>query len=112
MHIAIPYSLHASVIFPSWTLPPGCATYCEYVKRSIGWKDGRWWTEKGRTRGNGMQIWRSFVRSFVHRRKELLSLSIGWSTVGHRIEDRRVTEMEEGERKREVMSELHCIACV
>jgi hypothetical protein len=102
MHIAIPYSLHASVIFPSWTLPPGCATYCEYVNRSIGWKDGRMVDgEKGRTRGTGMQIWRSFVRSFVHRRKELLSLSIGWSTVGHRIEDRRGTERkkEKGREK-------------
>jgi hypothetical protein len=98
MHIAIPYSLHASVIFPSWTLPPGCATYCEYVNRSIGWKDGG---RRKRTDERKRNANMAFVRSFVRRRKELLSLSIGWSTVGHRIEDRRGTERkkEKGREK-------------
>lgn len=51
MHIAIPYSLHASVIFPSWTLPPGCATYCDV---DVNEENGN---------GNGMQIYMAFVRS-------------------------------------------------
>ena len=73
MHIAIPYSLHASVIFPSWTLPPGCATYCD--------------VDVNEENGNGMQIYG--VRSFDRYRKELLSLSIGRQDGGRRMAGHR-----------------------
>ena len=71
MHIAIPYSLHASVIFPSWTLPPGCATYCD--------------VDVNEENGNRMQIYG--IRSFDRYRKELLllSLSIGRQDRGRRM---------------------------